>query len=380
MNPFALGLSAEQARRAATLFFVTLASACVSAPEGRAPSPAPASSSGNRVIYPSQTETPSGPVRQPSARRDQTAPAGLVSDLYQLWLNFPGKTGIAVKKIDGDWETAQRANDLFPQQSVSKLWVALTILDMVDKGEVRLDERLSVGYQDLAVFHSPLRDRVVARGTQEESVRDLLNDAITGSDNTANDRLLWRAGGPVAVRDFLKEKGLDGIRFGPGERLMQSGIAGLTWKQEYSVGNRFFEARAALPYSTRKEAIERYLADPVDGATPLAIARALDKLARGELLSPQSTRFILDTMDRVKSGPQRLKGGVPSGWSIGHKTGTGQVLSGMGTGYNDVGILTAPDGTRYAVVVLLAHTDASIPQRMNLMQSVTSAVVRHHGR
>jgi beta-lactamase class A len=75
-----------------------------------------------------------------------------------------------------------------------------------------------------------------------------------------------------------------------------------------------------------------------------------------------------------------LKGGVPDGWQIGHKTGTGQVLGATATGYNDIGILTAPDGTRYAVAVMLAETTASIPERMRLMQNVVRAVADTHGR
>jgi len=69
---------------------------------------------------------------------------------------------------------------------------------------------------------------------------------------------------------------------------------------------------------------------------------------------------------------------VPAGWEFLHKTGTGQVLGPVATGYNDIGIMTAPDGTRYAVAVLLGDTTASIPERMRMMQAVTRAVARYH--
>lgn len=89
---------------------------------------------------------------------------------------------------------------------------------------------------------------------------------------------------------------------------------------------------------------------------------------------------MLDTLGRTRSGPNRLKAGVPAGWQFLHKTGTGQDLPPVSTGYNDVGIMTAPDGTRYAVAVMLAETTASIPQRMQLMQAVSRAVGRWHQR
>jgi beta-lactamase class A len=81
---------------------------------------------------------PAGPT-DPGFRR---APAGLNDRLYALWRAFPGKTGIAVQRIDGEWTLSQRGDELFPQQSVSKLWVALTVLDAVDQGRVTMDQRL----------------------------------------------------------------------------------------------------------------------------------------------------------------------------------------------------------------------------------------------
>lgn len=63
-----------------------------------------------------------------------------------------------------------------------------------------------------------------------------------------------------------------------------------------------------------------------------------------------------------------------------HKTGTGQQLGDMQTGYNDIGILTAPDGTRYAVAVMLAHTTAPNIDRMQFMQAISRTVATYHGR
>ena len=308
------------------------------------------------------------------------APAGLDDRLYALWRAFPGKTGIAVQRIDGEWALSQRGSELFPQQSVSKLWVTLSILDAVDQGRVSMDQRVRIGPEDLTLFHQPLAARVQSEGSVTMSVRDLIETAITHSDNTANDSLLRTVGGPGAVRAFISRKDLGSIRFGPGERLLQSGTAGLTWQQSYSLGRNFQTARAALSPATRKAAMDNYLANPVDGASPGAIAGALTRLARGTLLSPESTDYLLGVMSRTKSGPKRLKAGLPAGWQFLHKTGTGQDLNGMTAGYNDIGIATAPDGTRYAIVVMMGSTTSSIPARMALMQAVSGAVAEFHGR
>lgn len=308
------------------------------------------------------------------------APAGLNDRLYALWRAFPGKTGIAVQRIDGEWALSQRGGDLFPQQSVSKLWVTMTVLDAVDNGRISMDQRVRIGPEDLVVFHQPLADRVRAEGVVTMGVRDLIETAITHSDNLANDSLLRTVGGPSAVRSFIAKKDLGSIRFGPGERLLQAGTAGLAWQQSYSLARNFQAARAALPMSTRQSAMDNYLANPVDGASPAAIASALTRLARGTLLSPESTDYLLGVMSRTKSGPKRLKAGLPPGWQFLHKTGTGQDLNGMTAGYNDIGIATAPDGTRYAIVVMLGSTTSGVPARMQLMQAVSASVAEFHGR
>lgn len=321
--------------------------------------------------------TPPLPTQgDPGVRRP---PAGLEPVIDMIWRGFPGRTGIAIRRIDGDWAIDRRGNEYFPQQSVSKMWVALALLDRIDHGDAALTDQVRIGPEDLTLFHQPLANRVRAQGEVRETVAVLLNTAITGSDNTANDALLRHIGGPGTVRRFIERQRLGNIRFGPGERLLQSSIAGLQWQQRYSAASNFQVARNAVPLAVRRMALERYLADPEDGAAPSAIVDALARLARGELLSPASTRLMLDTMARTTSGPQRLKAGVPAGWQVAHKTGTGQELAGTATGYNDIAILTAPDGTRYAVAVMLASTTASIPERMRMMQAVSRAVATHHG-
>jgi beta-lactamase class A len=83
-------------------------------------------------------------------------------------------------------------------------------------------------------------------------------------------------------------------------------------------------------------------------------------------------------MQASETGRQRLRGGVPPGWMLGHKTGTGQDHNGRTAGYNDVGFMTAPDGTTYAVVVMMASTAQPIPARMQFMQGISAAVAANH--
>ena len=85
------------------------------------------------------------------------AGAGLLRDQVQaLGRGFNGRVGIAVRSIDEGWATGWKADELYPQQSVSKLWVAITALDAVDRGQVSLDDRVTLTRSDLTLFHQPI--------------------------------------------------------------------------------------------------------------------------------------------------------------------------------------------------------------------------------
>ena len=306
------------------------------------------------------------------------APQYLSDRINQLGSGFQGRVGIAVKSIDEGWSTGWKADELYPQQSVSKLWVSITALDAVDKGEASLSDQVTLTRNDLTLFHQPIAADILGSGSYTTTLGDLMVKAITTSDNTANDKLMRSVGGPQAVRAMIAAKHLGAIRFYNGERALQSRIAGLMWSPAYSLGNAFYDARDALPLGVRQAAFDRYVNDPYDGAAPSAIVGALARLKRGELLSPASTQYLLDTMSHTHTGPNRLKGGLAPGWVLNHKTGTGQVLGDAQAGYNDIGILTAPDGRSYAVAVMIKLTSVPLPVRMTLMNEVVRAVIAQH--
>jgi beta-lactamase class A len=312
------------------------------------------------------------------ARPLPPVPGYIRQRINDLGRGFDGRAGIAVKSIDEGWTAGWKASELYPQQSCSKLWVSIAAMDAVDKGKVSLDDRITLTRSDLTVFHQPIAANILASGSYTTTVDDLLVRAITTSDNTANDKLMRVVGGAKAVRAMIAAKHLGAIRFANGERALQSRIAGLTWNPAYSIGTAFWDARSALPAKARKAAFDRYVANPYDGAAPAAIVGALARLKRGQLLSPASTRHLLDVMSHTKTGANRLKGGLAPGWVLNHKTGTGQELGGKQAGYNDIGILTAPDGRSYAVAVMIKLTSVPLPVRMTLMNNVVRAVITQH--
>lgn len=334
---------------------------------------------GSAAVKSEKTSKPLVHKKAQASKPAPQAPEFIRDRIAELARSFDGDVGIAVKSIDDGWEAGWKDHGLYPQQSVSKLWVAIAVMDAVDHGKLNLNDQVTLTRADLTLFHQPIRDDILKNGGSfTTTYADLLTRQIDTSDNTANDKLMRTVGGPAAIRAMIARKHLGTIRFDNGERDMQSRVAGLTWKPEYSIGNAFWAARDKVPLAARSKAFNHYIANPYDGAAPNAIVDALARLKRGELLSHDSTGYLLDVMSRTRTGPQRLKGGLADGWTLNHKTGTGQQMGDEQAGYNDVGILTAPDGKSYALAVMMKKTSAPLPARMALMSNVTRAVIQLH--
>jgi beta-lactamase class A len=303
------------------------------------------------------------------------APAELQEKLSALAAAYKEPVGLAVTDVAQGWTAQVDGAGRYPQQSVVKVWVALAVMAAVDRGALRLDQPVVLRPEDRSVFYQPLGSHIGVHG-YTTTVEDLLRRALTESDNTANDKLMELAGGAGAVSAVLAAKGVEGIGVGGPERVLQAKTAGLTWTPELA-GWRFKEARSKLPDEVRDRALDAYLAAPPDGAEPAALAHALAALKRGELLTKSSTDTLLGLMGEARTGYRRLRAGLPGGWSIAHKTGTGPDWRGASVGINDAGLLIAPDGHAYAVAVMIRETRRPVPERMALMQKVSRTVVEY---
>jgi beta-lactamase class A len=309
-----------------------------------------------------------------AAAPEKAAPQALTRRIQALGEGFEGRVGLAVTDLRDGRSTSWNGEGRFSQESVAKLWTVVATLDAVDSGRLQIDEEIPLTRADLSVFHQPLEERIGRYGYRA-SIAELVRDAIVDSDNAANDVLVRRLGGTAAVQAVMRRKGIAGITAGIQQRELQARIAGLSWRPELDGGERLEAARSELDPSVREAAMRSYLADPDDGASPLATVRALQALAAGRLLSPASTERLLRLMHSTVHGEERLNGGLERGWSIAHKTGTGQHLGPLRVGVNDVGVLTAPDGHAYAVAVFIGSSLQPIGVQEALMRRVAAAIV-----
>ena len=67
------------------------------------------------------------------------------------------RVGLAVEEVGAGRTAAVDGAAFYPQQSISKLWVALTVLDEVDHGRLHLSDPVHVTRADMSVFNQPIQ-------------------------------------------------------------------------------------------------------------------------------------------------------------------------------------------------------------------------------
>jgi beta-lactamase class A len=309
----------------------------------------------------------------PAASLDTEA---LQKEFEAIAQGFPGRVGVCALSHGGS--ACLNADEPFALQSVMKLLASLAVMDAVDTRGWRLDESVTLRTEDLSLYVQPIANLVREHGSYTTTISDLIRRAIVDSDSAAVDLLVARLGGPKAVQNFLDRKHIRGVRFDRDEKHLQTEIIGLTWKPEFLDPAALEEATKRIPEKVRDAAEMRYTKDPRDTATPMGMAMLLDELAQGKLLSPSSSRFIIDTMKQTVTFPNRLKAGVPSGWTIAHKTGTSGTWKGVTAAVNDVALLQAPDGSTIPLAVLIGDSKASEEQSGAVMAKIAAATTARY--
>lgn len=240
-----------------------------------------------------------------------------------------------------------------PMMSVFKLPLTVAALDAVDKGELALSQPIPIAENELVTDVSPIAE-AWKTGQHAPALEVVLTKMIQDSDNTAGDKMLSVLGGGARVTSRLRALGVEGIDIGEPEinisaRLSCPGAATPS-------GGWTSAAVDACPEPSEADKIataRRELATAPNAATTDALVELLGRLDRGTILSDASRRWLLTTLAGTTTGPNRIKGLLPPGTPVAHKTGTGGLLPGLFVATNDVGIVTLPSGGRFAIGVLV---------------------------
>jgi len=287
-----------------------------------------------------------------------------------------GKVGIGVLDLNSGQSWFLNRKQRFPMQSVYKLPSAIAVLKQVDEGKISLKQLVTIMRQDIAPGWSPIIKEFKGDRAQFP-LRNVLESSVGISDNTAADALVRLVGGTKQVNAILGKLQIRNIRVDRLEQQMQPESVGLkNFQPELADEQKYKEAVEKIPDSVKKAALQKYLTDPRDTATPEAMVDLLAKLNSNQLLSENSTALLLKIMTDSPTGQKRLKAGLPENWSIAHKTGTGADVLGIGTATNDVGIASSPDGKRVAIAVFIAGSKAPLEEREKVMSNIASRVVQ----
>jgi beta-lactamase class A len=282
---------------------------------------------------------------------------------------WPGTLGLTIEDLQSGRTWRINAEQAFPMMSVFKAPLGAAVLSEVDSGVLLLNQRVMVRRDDL-VTSGISRITATFHGAQETfTVRQLLQAAVSHSDNTAADILLNLVGGPTAVTAFLRDHGIRAMRVDRGEREIGEEFQGRSGLQ--SIGS---EETAQQRSARLHRGYAAYLKDPRDRTTPDAAAHFLRKLWRGQLLSPSSTRLLLDLLYH-QTTPDRLRAGFPPAARFADKCGTSYTLDGLTAAFNDIGILTLPDGHTVIVAAFLMGSRAPDDRRRALFKAIAHAVV-----
>lgn len=281
-----------------------------------------------------------------------------------------GRLGVAAIHLESGRQVYLHGDESFPMASTYKVPIAVQLFTLIDRGERSLSEMVELRPEDLHPGSGTI-SRLLDDPGVALSLHNLMELMLLISDNSATDMTLAAAGGASAVTERMRALGISGIRVDRPTSLLIAdflGIEGLpndglvspeTWR----------ELRAGVDAADREAAAAAFAQDPRDTATPRAMASLLRMIWDGEAVSALSTDLLLDVMLRVETGTGRIKGILPPGTAVAHKTGT------IGGTTNDVGIIYLPgDAGHVAIVVFVKDSDVPTPQRERAIAQASRAV------
>lgn len=290
--------------------------------------------SGARSTASQSLSTPS-----PSAQSRPCSPENLTRQFQEIAQVTQGPVGAAALLVETGELVALNGKERFPMQSVYKFPIAMAVVHQVDEGILKLDQKVKVAVADLVPkgLRSPLRDKYPPG--VELSVRELLEYMMVDSDGTACDVLLKLVGGPEAATKYLRDLNVEEIVVATSEKEMS---------QSDDVQYR-------------------------NWSTPEAMVRLLKLLQEGRGVSAASRELLIDFMIKTPTFPGRLKGLLPSGTLVAHKTGSSGTKQGLTRATNDVGLITLPNGNHLAVAVFVSDTKADDKTREAVIAKISRA-------
>lgn len=259
--------------------------------------------------------------------------ADVQKELAKLEARSEGRLGIFALNTANNKKIQYHANERFPMGCTSKVIGVAAVLKKSMTDKQLLQEKIVYQKNDLLSW-APITKKHLKDGM---TICELCAAAISYSDNTAMNLLVKKLGGLQEFNNFAR-----------------------------SIGDMSFKVDNWWP----QEAMSG--PDGKDSTTPAAMAKSLQKLALGDVLAISQRKQLQDWLKDCTTGQSRIRAGVPQGWIVGDKTGTGFHY---GT-TNDIAIIWPPKHAPIVLVVYYTNNYKNAQKREDIIASATRIVLK----
>lgn len=266
----------------------------------------------------------------------------LESKLNAILSKYDAKVGVAISNNDFSENILINSEHQYPLQSTYKFHLGIVIMDQVDQGKFTLDQPISISKKSVTTdMYSPIKDKY-PNGTTLP-LREVLRYTIAESDNVGCDILFELLGGPNFVQKYFDDQGYQDLSIKLIEEIQQA-----NWDLQFDNW-------------TKVKTSNQILFDYYNNSK--------------QQLSEASYKFLWDTMRSTSTGRNRIKGLLPQGTVVAHKTGYSginkatQVIAAV----NDIGVVSLPNGEVFYISVYVTDSKESEPRSAEIIAKVSKA-------
>ncbi|AOS62352.1 class A beta-lactamase [Actinoalloteichus hymeniacidonis] len=292
---------------------------------------------GDELIGAVTSSSPGDPPGEPDPSTPSSAPAPTEVSrrhdrLLELEREFDARLGVYAIAVGTGNTVSHRADERFAFCSAFKGLAAAAVLHRHPMSY--LDTVVTYTEADL-MASSAITEQHVATGM---TIGALCDAAVRFSDGTAGNLLLRDIGGPAELTAYTRSLGDTVTRMDRYEPTIVEATPG----------------------------------DPRDTTSPRAIGTDYHDIVLGAALPAEKRDFLRDLLERnaTLAGEQRIRAGLPAGWTVADKTGTGD----YGTA-NDIGIVWPPDAEPIAIAIMSSKDERDARYDNALLAAATEYVV-----
>jgi beta-lactamase class A len=260
-----------------------------------------------------------------------------ISDkLKNIESNTEGRLGVFAINTENGHIIKYRAEEIFPAGCTAKTIGVAAVLKKSMSDPSLLSQKITYSQKDLAFGKwNPITQQNVAKGM---TVQELCAAAISLSDNTAMNLLLKKIDELQGMNDFARSIGDNSFR------------QDNDWPAEaYSGGN----------------------GDVKDSWTPQAMVESLRKIIIDKTLDRPQRDLLTTWLINTQTGDARIRSGIPNGWIVGNKTGSGAVY---GT-TNDFAIVWPPKHEPILIGIYYTSNNKKASRREDILSTATKAII-----